>query len=271
MSSNNGKSGGGFKGLIATGITLVLIASGLMGIAKVNNINSVPELFMYFKSYSDKIWECSEGEVQWNCDNPLKGDSSGNSGSKGNDSKPGKGDATSTSDKDESLKKLESIKIGDAQKVNYERSEWKHWTGSPCNTRAEVLKAQGDNVKADAKNCKITAGTWIDPYSGDTFTDASKLDIDHVIPLSYAAKAGGQSWDATKKEQFANDTSQLLAVSASENRKKSDDGPADYMPKNKEYHCEYSKLWVDTAAKYNLTITQKDKQALDKGLAKCGS
>lgn len=270
MNSNKNKSGGGFKGLIATGITLVILASGLMGVAKVNNINSVPELFMYFKSYSDKIWECSDGKVQWTCENPLNGGSNGsNTGDK--DSVPSKGNATSASGKDESSKKLESIKIGTAQKVNYERSEWKHWTGSPCNTRAEVLKSQGENVKSEAKTCKITSGTWNDPYSGDTFTDASKLDIDHVIPLSYAAQAGGQSWDAAKKEQFANDTSQLLAVSASENRKKSDDGPADYMPKNKDYHCEYSKLWIDTATKYDLTITQKDKQALDKGLAKCGS
>lgn len=268
-SGRNNNSGGGFKGLIATGITLVLIASGLMGIAKVNNINSAPELYAYFKSYSDKIWECSGGETSWKCDNPLFGGSDGSkSGSNGSD-KANTGEAKSKTAKDKSLKKLETIKIAEPQKVDYERSEWKHWTGSPCDTREEVLKEQGTDVKADKKTCKVTSGTWVDFYSGDTFTDPSKLDIDHVIPLSNAAQNGGQKWSAEKKEQFANDKTQLLAVSASENRSKSDKGPGEYMPKNKDFHCEYSKLWIDTASKYDLTISNKDKRALDKGLARC--
>jgi len=272
MSAKKGNNSGGFKGLIATGITLILMASGLIGIAKVNDINSPSDLFAYFKSYSDKIWECSDGSIKWECANPFGGGSNGGSSSGGSSNGEGKGSqgsATSGTDKNSSLKKLDTLKIAELQNVDYERSDWKHWTGSPCNTREEVLKEQGTDVKADAKTCKITSGTWVDPYSNETFTDASKLDIDHVIPLSAMAQRGGQNWTPEQKETFANDKSQLLAVSATENRKKGDAGPGDYMPKNKDFHCEYSKLWVETADKYDATITAKDKRALEKGLRTC--
>lgn len=272
MASKNNNSSGGFKGIIASGLTIILIVSGLVGVAKVNNLNSPTDLYNYFKSYSDKIWECTEGEVKWNCDTP--GSNSAPGKGKGSDKTGGEGSNSgkkSATDKEASAKKLDTLKIAELQKVDYERSDWKHWTGSPCNTREEILKEQGTDVQTDPGTCKVLSGTWVDPYSNEVFTDASKLDIDHVIPLSAAAQRGGNGWDAAKKETFANDKSQLLAVSAGENRKKGDDGPADYMPKNKDFHCEYSKLWVDTADKYDLTITAKDKKALEKGLNTCNS
>ena len=39
-----------------------------------------------------------------------------------------------------------------------------------------ILKRDGANVKVDSE-CKPTSGSWISPYTGQTFTDASKLDI----------------------------------------------------------------------------------------------
>lgn len=259
-------SGGGFKGLIITGITLVMLASALVGIAKVNNLNSPSDMYGFFKSWSDKVAECTGGKVEWNCESPFDGGSGAPGGNSGSDPVPG--EAGSGSSSDESLKKVEGITISDVEKVKYDRSDWKHWTGSPCNTREEVLKEQGKNVKTDSE-CRATSGTWDDPYSQETFTDAGELDIDHVIPLSYANSHGGSKWTAEQKETFANDKTQLLAVDASENRKKSDKGPSEYMPPNKSYHCEYSKLWVDTATKYDLSITEKDKDTLTKALKKC--
>lgn len=267
MSSN--KSGGGFKGMIATGLTLLLVISGVVGIAKVNDIDSPKDAYNFFKAWSDKIWACTEGEVEWKCEtgsgSNSPADPGSNSGSNEGTNAPSSKSSTSS---DDALKKLDGLKLADLEKASYNRSDWKHWTGSPCNTRETVLKEQGQNVETDAE-CRAVSGTWIDPYSTDTFNNSKELDIDHVIPLNYANSHGGSKWDAKKKEAFANDKSQLLAVSASENRKKSDKGPGEYMPPNKDYHCEYSKLWVDTAAKYDLSISEKDKKALTKGLNKC--
>ena len=44
------------------------------------------------------------------------------------------------------------------------------------NNLTAVLKRDGTNVVVDS-DCKPTSGSWISPYTGQTFTDASKLDI----------------------------------------------------------------------------------------------
>lgn len=269
------KNSGGFKGAIVSGIVLVILVGALFGIAKANNINSIRGLYDFFRGWSDNVWGCGAGSLEWNCQtkpsipdsNAKDGDNSANTGTRSN--------PTSTSSQegsqDANLAALEALPVADAQKVEYKRSEWKHWIGSPCNTREAVLQNQGQDVKTDPTTCKPLSGTWIDPYSGKTIDKPGSLDIDHVIPLGYAASHGGQSWSVEKKQEFANDTSQLLAVSASENRSKSDKGPGEYMPPNQNFQCTYSKMWVNTASKYGVSISNNDKNALEKGLQQCSS
>lgn len=36
--------------------------------------------------------------------------------------------------------------------------------------------------------CASTSGTWVSPYDGEEWTDASDVDIDHMVPLSNAWK-----------------------------------------------------------------------------------
>lgn len=269
--ANKGNSG--FKGGMASALTIFAIIAIIFGWGKTNNINSIEDGYSYFKSWSDKISDCGAEELDWKCEKPLSGGdgSKNNNNSDKNSSGPSKpvNKEEAKKQRDNYIASLDTIRVAKPEKVDYNRSEWKHWTGTPCDTREAVLKSQGKNVKTDPKTCKALSGEWNDPYSNEVFTEASKLDIDHLVPLSYGAKAGGNNWDAKKKEQFANDKTQLLAVSASENRKKSDKGPADYMPPNKDFHCDYSKMWVDTVKKYDLSISDKDKRALKVGLQKC--
>lgn len=202
----------------------------------------------------------------------------------------------------DSKKMLETLRtVPDKEEdVGYSRKEWKHWISfqdrSCWNTREEVLnrdsipgsvkyidkekKSTKDYKKAcaigkpveDSGKIKIEtkdSGKWIDPYSGKKITDASELDIDHIIPLSNAARNGGQKWSAKEKEAFANDLDNLLATSAKENRSKGDKGPGKYMPPSKEYQCQYAKSYVTLAYKYNLSITKSDYKALDKAISSC--
>jgi hypothetical protein len=256
---------GGFKSALLSMISLIVLVSAVFGWAKVNNIHTAGDVLTYLRTWTGEINDCGASEGKWNCDVNLKpgSSSSSNSSNSGNSS-----DSNSTADsKNSYLQNLEKVSISESQKVDYKRSEWKHWVGTPCDARKQTLINQGRDVKT-GDNCKILSGTWVDPYAGETFTEASKLDIDHVIPLSYAAQHGGQDWSSDKKQQFANDLSQLIAASASENRSKSDKGPSEYMPR-REFQCQYSKIWVDTALKYGVSITEKDKYALKDGLQKC--
>ena len=55
-----------------------------------------------------------------------------------------------------------------------------------------VLKRDGTNVVTSSA-CAATSGTWISPYDGATWTAASNVDIDHLVPLSNAWKVSIRS------------------------------------------------------------------------------
>lgn len=295
-----GGRGGGMKGAMKGGPTgyitsflILLVAAGIVfAYAKANNINSVASFADWTKTTSDKFQVCLEPDVDfWSCGNPFSSDSPGptrhdtpKDGPKDyskDDSKdapkdnptedgakaPGNDSAAKSS---ATLDKLKAIPVGDSKKVDYDRSTWNHWVGDRCNdTRQQVLKEQAVSYKLDSNNCKVASGEWIDPYTGETFTDPGKLDIDHVYSLGAAARNGGNDWDADRKEQFANDKSHLLAVSASANRSKSDENPSEWWPENNAYSCDFATIYVDVAAKYNLQFSSKDVSALEKGLKTC--
>lgn len=182
---------------------------------------------------------------------------------------------------------LDKLKVEEEQKVAYDRKQWNHWVapkGSPScwNTREEVLAKQGSKIvyldsnkketKTKSKACSIKSGEWNDVYTGKKITDPSKIDIDHMIPLSYAAKHGGQAWDSAKKKDYANSLKtpyHLLAVDAGANRAKGDKGPGDWMPSNKAYQCNYVANWVAVSGEWGLTISKSDVAVIKKTLKSC--
>lgn len=249
---------------------LVLVAILIVAFMKVTGVNSLSSLSTYLGEKSETMSRCIEGndlETMWKCSTPGgPNGSSGNNGS--NDSNGNSGDNGNSGAYSADIATLDSIPASPAQDVAYDRKEWKHWIGSPCDTREQVLKSAGQNVQTDS-SCKAISGTWDDPYTAgqQNITVAKELDIDHVIPLGYANRHGGSEWSASKKQEFANDTSQLWAVSAKENRSKSDKGPSEYMPGDNQ--CQYAQVWVQTASKYGLTLTSEDKQVLKSTLEGC--
>jgi hypothetical protein len=93
------------------------------------------------------------------------------------------------------------------------------------------------------KGCRVVSGSWFGKYSGDVFTDASKLDIDHLVPLKEAHESGGFAWDAARRRDYANDLSDpntLIAVERGLNRQKGAKDPADWLPPNLEYQFAYA-------------------------------
>jgi hypothetical protein len=73
--------------------------------------------------------------------------------------------------------------------TGYSRDLFPHWItqSGTCNTRETVLKRDGTNVVTDSA-CASTSGQWFSPYDGATWSAASDVDIDHVVPLSNAWK-----------------------------------------------------------------------------------
>ena len=76
------------------------------------------------------------------------------------------------------------------------------------------------------------SGKWLDPYTGQIFTNPGDLDIDHMVPLAEAHRSGADTWTAEQREDYANDlfhTDGLIAVSASANRSKGSRDPSQWL------------------------------------------
>jgi len=158
----------------------------------------------------------------------------------------------------------------------YNRKSWPHWVDNDhdCqNTRTEILIRDSlAPVKFKRnKGCNVTWGKWLDPYTTRTFTKASDIDIDHIIPLAHAHSSGGKSWSRGKKRKFANDPENLLAVEDNANQQKGSKSPVQWMPENKRYHCIYLRKWKYLKAKYNLSETKEERDYIAFRLENCVS
>ncbi len=65
--------------------------------------------------------------------------------------------------------------------------------------REYVLKRDGSNVVTNSA-CTATSGTWFSPYDGATWTAASDVDIDHMVPLKNAWISGANAWTTAKRQ-----------------------------------------------------------------------
>jgi hypothetical protein len=169
---------------------------------------------------------------------------------------------------------LASLKVADEVRAGYKRTLFKHWTGAGngCDSRKAVIISEAIVKPVVEKGCVIKGGEWLSIYDNVKVTEAGKLDVDHMVPLAEAWDSGASAWDAAKKEMYANDQTDprhLIAVTGGSNRSKSDQDPAEWMPTNKAYTCEYIANWISIKVRWSLTIDSKEKAALEANLKGC--
>ena len=168
---------------------------------------------------------------------------------------------------------------GRAPKTGYSREQFPHWKDpdkNGCDSRNDILKRDLTKVifKADTNNCKVIAGTLLDPYSNkliefDLSKSASTIDIDHVVALSNAWQTGAFQLTLTQRTNFANDPLNLLAVDFKLNRQKGDADAATWLPPYKTYRCTYVARQVAVKTKYKLWVTAPEKAAISNLLTAC--
>lgn len=172
---------------------------------------------------------------------------------------------------------------GRAPKTGYARTQfgspWMDMDRNGCDTRNDILKRDLTGISTDAKShgCKVLSGTLADPYTGTTIaftrgrSSSSAVQIDHVVALSDAWQKGAQQLDATRRQAFANDPYNLLAVDGPANMQKSDGDAATWLPPRKDYRCAYVARQIGVKAKYTLWVTQAEHDAMERVLTSCPS
>ncbi|MDR1015873.1 MAG: HNH endonuclease family protein [Coriobacteriales bacterium] len=199
------------------------------------------------------------------------------------------------SSKKQALAALAKVKVAAASEAAYNRAKmygafatiYGAWS-----VRDFVLSQSAHKASDDGG--KYTSGKWYDPYANQWLTCkgwrkvASGIQIDHIIPLAYVNAHGGASWSQDKREEYANDCGVdnqgtngdnssydyanydvLVAVDASANLQKSDQGPAEWLPVNQGYRYIYACKWVQIARGYGISVTRADYNEL-KSLIKDG-
>lgn len=159
----------------------------------------------------------------------------------------------------------------------YDRDYFGSWSDADrdkCNTRKEVLIAESTTPVTLTGTCTIEGGTWRSPYDNSQTSNPASYDIDHMVPLKEAWVSGAHGWNQKTLRTYANDLGyeySLIAVSAKSNRQKSDQDPAEWMPSNSAYVCEYVGQWVAIKYRWSLAVDPAEHSVLSGALSSCSS
>ncbi len=168
---------------------------------------------------------------------------------------------------------------GRAPKTGYRRGEfgqrWRDIDRNGCDTRNDILNRDLTNKtwRANTRGCVVLSGVLAEPYSGETRyfdkSQASAIQIDHVVALSDAWQKGAQALTAAQRETLANDPLNLLAVDGRLNQQKSDGDAATWLPPHKGFRCAYVSRQIAVKAKYRLWVTEAERDAMVRILSNC--
>jgi hypothetical protein len=147
-----------------------------------------------------------------------------------------------------------------------------------CDTRNDVLRRDllHPVVEAGTHDCVVLRGTLDDPYTGHEIhflrgeTTSIQVQIDHVVALGDAWQTGAQHWSPQKRQDFANDPLNLLAVDGPTNESKGDGDAATWLPPQKSFRCAYVARQTAVKVKYGLWMTAAEQAAINRLLLGCG-
>jgi len=165
---------------------------------------------------------------------------------------------------------VRNLPVATETRAGYDRGKFNHWIdadGDCQDTRDEVLAIES-LVTVDG--CDIQAGKWRSYYDGVVTRDSTNFDIDHLVALAEAWDSGAKRWTAGTRKRFANDlrdSRSLVAVSASSNRSKSDQDPAEWMPQLRQ--CKYITQWVAVKIRWRLKVDGAEKRFLAQQASGC--
>jgi hypothetical protein len=170
------------------------------------------------------------------------------------------------------IRAVQSLPVAAETRSGYDRARFRLWTdadGDCRDTRDEVLAAES---LVPVRGCDIRRGKWRSYYDGAVTRDSTSFDIDHLVPLAEAWDSGAKRWTPTTRERYANDLGDrraLVAVTASANRSKSDQDPAEWMPELGQ--CRYLRDWVAVKIRWSLTVDPVEKRSVLAAARTCGT
>lgn len=171
---------------------------------------------------------------------------------------------------------LRALTVAPERPAGYDRDLFPHWdyVGDDCNVRDLVLIAEARRGPSTGSSCPVGRGRWLSAFDGVRVRNPSLLDVDHLVPLAEAWASGARSWSPGTREAFANDlgySRSLIAVTASSNRSKGDQDPAEWLPSRVSYRCTYVSHWIAVKWRWRLSVDAREESALRVLVQGCGN
>jgi hypothetical protein len=147
-----------------------------------------------------------------------------------------------------------------------------------CDTRNDILDRDlVEKTYVSIKRCPTAVATGVlrDPYTNDTVNFVrgnqigASVQIDHIVPLALAWDLGARFWPDVLRLRFANDPANLIAVAGQANQDKGDQQPADWMPENRAFWCQYAVQFAAVLRGYALPIDTQSAVVLREAAATC--
>lgn len=156
--------------------------------------------------------------------------------------------------------------------LHYLQEDWPHWLLlSGCKTSRTVVLESTSRAPVtwtNPRECELREGLWEDPYTGEEYTRAAQLEVDHIVSPVYANASNGYQWDDNTRAQFANDPLNLVPVSRESHRRKRQRSIGDWQPRE-AFECEYAQAWKDVSEKYDLDLYARDISRMNRILDGC--
>ena len=195
------------------------------------------------------------------------------------------GEALSSLPDTEAARQLRELAVRSADEASvvpdYDRQafgqRWADTDHNGCDTRNDILARDlaRPTFKPGTRDCVVLTGTLAEPYTGTTIQfqrgdkSSALVQIDHVVALADAWRSGAWQWDAQRRQEFANDPENLLAVDGAANRDKSASSAAQWLPPNVAFRCDYVKRQIAVKYAYGLSVTQAEQDAMATQLTTC--
>lgn len=185
---------------------------------------------------------------------------------------------------DDSAKALDQLPVLQAHSEaipRYSRDEfgqrWADVDRNGCDTRNDILRRdlRSLQMKISSPNCVVVGGILHDPYTGRTIEfrkgedSSDQVQIDHVVALADAWRSGAWQWDAPRRQEFANDPTNLLAVDGNVNQDKGASRADQWLPPNARYRCAYVQRQIVVKSSWGLGVTSREKKAMKAVLDHC--
>lgn len=161
----------------------------------------------------------------------------------------------------------------------YDRTLFQHWidaNGDCQSARAEVLIAEAEAdtpvTYTSSSRCTVSTGRWFSYYDRVSWTLASDVDIDHMVPLAEAWGSGAAGWTSARRQAFANDLGDyrtLVGVTDNVNQSKGDQDPSTWLPVYDK--CRYVAEWLAVKIRWGLKADSAEKGVLSNYANSCSN